>query len=224
MENEGEAETPSEAERAIRRLDKRAEARERARQEEGRITAIVTRAVDRRVVGWLALLSLYALLYWKGWIGFGIWILGLVAWAVYEMWAEDRTPGNNADTAQTDAEHYVRHSILADLDMRGELTWTVEDDEEGTGSVVPDNVEWATLFWTQLESVLPEFEQATPKARRKRLADAKARSLDARKQMMKFAAAKHAAPPWWARVEPDETRGRFWRTKPVAPHVAGPHP
>jgi hypothetical protein len=85
--------------------------------------------------------------------------------------------------------------------MRSELNWKVENDEEGTAAVTPSNEEFATLFWTQLEGVLPEFEQATPRTRRKRLADARARSLPARKQMMNFAKAQNAAPLWWARVE-----------------------
>jgi hypothetical protein len=118
---------------------------------------------------------------------------------LYEKWSENRTPGANQDLAETDAEDYVRHCILADLYQGGRLRWEIEEGEV----TVSDDPEWET-FWMRLGTIVNEFENATPKKRRAKLEEARRRSLHARIEMTDFAKANGAKPLWWARLEQQE--------------------
>ncbi len=186
-------------EEAYGRVLERTEAKERLRAEEERIARVVRKEIDRRIEGWVLFIGLIVLVNWQGWMGFGIWFACLIGVVSFETWVRDRTPGGDPDSVESDAEHYVRHCILAELKQRGELRWEVEDGEVTTA----DHPEWET-FWTRLDEIIAEFERAKPKNRQKKLAEAKSRSLRAREEMTKFSQQQNAKPLWWATVEPIE--------------------
>jgi len=185
---------------AYTRMLRRSEAKEKERTEEARMTELVKKEISRRVEGWVLAISFLVLVIWKGWFGLGIWAVGFFVFVSYEYWVRERTPGVDSENAHVIAESYVRHLILADLHRCGDLRWEVEDGKV----VVVDHPEWGT-FWSRLETVVPEFEKASPHNRRKRLAKAMKKSKLARIEMMKFAKERNAKPCWWAITESNES-------------------
>ena len=189
----------SEEERAYRRAIKRGKECQRQSTEKQRVGVLAQTNVDKRLLGWFWFIALGALGVWQGWIGIGIGLAVFAAFTTYEIWVRDRIPGEDADSAEHEAEAYVRHYILADLHERGELKWKEKD-----GSlVVEDHPEWET-FWTRLDGVINEFLKASPKSRRARIAETKRRSLPARREMVELARKRGVKQNWWAGLDREE--------------------
>ena len=190
---------PPDRDDAFDRLHRRAIARDEERAAEARAAGAAERAVDRRVVGWLAFAALVALVYLYGWWGFALWLVGVVVYVWVKDYFVQRTPGAEADEVERLAETFARHTILADLHLKGDLQWAVGED----GVHVADHPDW-DRFWPLVEGALSEFEKSSPRARRRRVESAKQRSLAARQAMMTFSKERNAKPCWWAVPEPGD--------------------
>jgi hypothetical protein len=181
----------------FKRLEARSKVRESHREEVERIEAIVRRQTDKQIFKWLWLMALIWLGWSQGWwLAVAIGIGSFFAVTIYEIFLEDRMPGALPHLAEVLAEEYVRHQIIAELHMRGELKWIVKDGEVSSA----EHQEWHN-FWERWEKVLPQLEALSPVNRQKSLLKAKAKSLAARKEMLEFALQHNAKPIQWLSIE-----------------------